>query len=93
MPRLITHRPQTQVIQCDYVDPSGRAKDSCILKLFSPRARIAYEKEVSAYSLLQAQQVEATASTIWNGIWTANQYQVTLRRQASVNVTPTGKSK
>ena len=55
MPRLITHRPQTQVIQCDYVDPSGRAKDSCILKLFSPRARIAYEKEVSAYSLLQAQ--------------------------------------
>lgn len=73
-PRLISHKPRTQVLQCDYTDESGQAC-TCIVKLFSPRAKVGFGRERDVYWLGNVQKGNITASALWSGLWTSTQYQ------------------
>jgi serine/threonine protein kinase len=77
-PRLLSHKPRSQVIQCDYTEGNENTNTACMVKLFSPRARVAYEKEEAVYSLEEVQKANITASRIWSGLWTSSQYQTLL---------------
>lgn len=73
-PRLISHKPRTQVLQCDYTDEIAGQASTCIVKLFSPRAKVAFEKERDVYWHERVQR-GTIASGLWSGLWTSNQYQ------------------
>jgi hypothetical protein len=76
-PRLLSHKPKSQVIQCDYTDKTG-SHQPCIVKLFSPRARVAFENEVALYSMEKVQKTRVVPSKIWSGLWTVDEYQALL---------------
>jgi len=70
-PRLLKHKPRSQVVQCEYAEATGNDR-ACIVKLFSPRARLAFENELLVYSIEEAQS--ELASKLWSGLWTTQQY-------------------
>jgi serine/threonine protein kinase len=77
-PKLLTSKPRSQVFQCDYTDESGNSNTPCIVKIFSSRARIAYEKELAVYLAVDCQSPHVTPSKIWSGSWSASHYLVFL---------------
>jgi hypothetical protein len=71
--RLLKHKPQTQVLQCEYTQDQAATDKPCIVKLFSPRAQVAFESELCVYSLEETPSERA--SKLWPGSWTTAQYR------------------
>jgi serine/threonine protein kinase len=73
-PKLVTSRARSQVFQCGYTDSSLGNDTPCVVKVFSTRAQVAYEKEVAVYSAIDSNSLYVTPTKLWSGLWTTDQY-------------------
>jgi RIO-like serine/threonine protein kinase len=72
-PRLVNHKTRTQVFSCDYA--GAERITPCIVKLFSPRSKANYEKEVAAYTSAASHQQSSLPIKLWSGVWSVARYQ------------------
>lgn len=75
LPRLLSHKPRSQVVLCDYISDESSPFSECVVKVFPPKGRVAYEKELSAYSVLEKEHKSISPRNIWSGNWSAERYQ------------------
>lgn len=76
-PKLLSHKPQRQVVLAEANNVEGGTAPPCILKLFSPKAIVAFERELSVYSSDGAQEVRP--QKLWSGSWKSSKYLEFLR--------------
>jgi len=48
-PSLLNHKPDSQVLLCD-ASSSELGVSQCVVKIFPPKRKVAYEKELAVYS-------------------------------------------
>ena len=75
-PKLVSQKLQTQVVLCDAFDTRRETEILCILKFFSPRANVSYNRELAVYSTANSSTVlqESVLLKLWSGIWTKTKY-------------------
>lgn len=73
-PRLLTSKSRSQVFQCQYTDESGNSDTPCVVKVFTARAKVAYEKEAAVYSAIDSHSLHVVPTRLWSGLWTTDQY-------------------
>src|ERR1700676_606381 len=75
-PRLVNHKTRTQVFSCHYHASAERITPSpCIIKLFSPRSKATYEKEVTVYTKASSHPQSPLPIKLWSGVWSVARYQ------------------
>src|SRR5579859_263484 len=76
-PRLISQRPQGQVILCNYSPLESRRVGVCVFKVFSILNKTAFEREVSVYAAIGDANlgVEIAPSKLWSGAWQMATYR------------------
>ena len=75
-PKLVSQKVHSQVFVCDAFDVEDQSEILCILKFFSPKAVAAYERELAAYSFVEAftELQEVVPLKLWSGNWVGTQY-------------------
>jgi RIO-like serine/threonine protein kinase len=78
-PKLLSHKPRSQVFLCDYSSTGSDSVSACIIKVFTARDKVSYRKESSVYSLARgsglASGLNALPTKLGSGEWDATRYQ------------------
>jgi serine/threonine protein kinase len=75
-PRLVSHKPRTQVFFADRSIAAEKVdRVHCIVKVFSPRSKISYDKEIATYTLVSDAAPNVVPVLLWSGVWTVARYR------------------
>jgi RIO-like serine/threonine protein kinase len=85
-PKLLSHKPHSQVILCSVRSAAENTKTQCVLKFFPPKANAAFRQELLVYSKATTSESlqEIIPEKLWSESWTASRYHKFLANLPSV---------